>query len=452
MPLLDEVRRFLKAQNLTENRICAAFSGGADSLSLLHALHTLREECTIDLSAIHIQHNLRGEESRRDEQFCQSFCEAHGIPLTIVSCDVQGYAQQHGVSAETAARECRYAAFAEHCADYVATAHTASDNLETVLLHMTRGTGLKGLCGIPPQRGQFIRPLLRVTRAQVEEYLAEQGLSYMTDSTNHEDAFRRNFLRHHAVPALQECNPSIAETCAEMTEILRTEEDFLSLQTNAAYENALRSDGSLKDLDTLHPAIQRRCIARLLGKYGLAGRRNILAVQMLLQQGGSVELQRGGVCAHVSRGVLYLEQPQPQNLRKPLQLGENCIFEGILAEAEVISRAEPEKFARIHTLFANSVLDYDIINGSAELHSRIPALYLRQRGRSISIKKWLNEKVPPARRSTVHYLSDAEGLLWAEGLGADERAAVTDSTQNMLLLRIITQSTQMAHSNTMQLW
>lgn len=453
MHLLDEVRRFFTERNFTDCRITAALSGGADSVCLLHALHSLKDELSLDLHAIHIQHNLRGAESGRDEQFCRDFCDKLGVPLTVVSCDVMAYAKESHASVETAARECRYAAFAQHCEGYVATAHTASDDLETVLMRMTRGTGLKGLCGIPPVRGQFIRPLLHITREQVEAYCHEMALAHVTDSTNESDAHRRNFLRHHVVPKLRECNPSLENTCTDMTETLRVEEDFLEAQAKAAFTACRQADGSLFGVADLHPAMQRRCIGSLLEAHGIANRRNILTVQALLTKGGSAELVRGGLRAYVSHGVLWLAQPQEDVPRERLQLGENCIFRGIRVEAEVVSRAEAEKFARIHTMFANSVLDYDIINGSAELHGRIPGLRLKPHGsnHTVSIRKWLNAKVPLSQRDTVHYLSDDEGLLWVQGLGAAERAAVTQRTQNMLFLRIYhetdTNATQQSHAD-----
>ncbi len=453
MRLPDEVRRFLTAHGITNCRVTAALSGGADSVCLLHLLHTLKAACSLDLHAIHIQHNLRGAESDRDEQFCRDLCDRLGVPLQVVSCDVTAYAQEHRLSVETAARECRYAAFAQHCEGYVATAHTASDDLETVLLHLTRGTGLKGLCGIPPVRGQFVRPLLGAAREQVEAYCAEMALPYVTDSTNAEDVYRRNYLRHHVVPLLKACNPAIEQTCAAMTDTLRTEQDYLESQAAGAFAACRRADGSLQGLETLHPALQRRCISMLLEEHRMANRRNILAVQRLLHEGGAVELVRGGMQAHVSRGTLWLVQQQTETPRIPLQPGECCLFSGIRVEAEVITRADAEKFARIHTMFANSVLDYDIINGNAELHGRTPGLRLRPQGsdHTIAIRKWLNASVPPVQRNTIHYLSDAQGLLWAEGLGAAAHAAVTAQTQRMLYLRIYhetdTNATQQAHAD-----
>lgn len=437
---LDAVRQFLRNGQFTGCRIHAAFSGGADSVCLLHILHSLRDELHLDVRVIHIQHQLRGEESRRDEQFCRDFCRKYDIPLIVVPVDVQGYAQEHHLSIETAARECRYAAFAEYCDGYTATAHTASDNLETLLLRMARGTGLHGLCGILPVRDRFIRPLLHVTRDEILAYLLEYDLPHVEDSTNQEDFCRRNLLRHHAIPVLKECNPSIEHTCADMTEDLRLDADFLTMQANAAYTACAQPDGSLKGLAAQHPAIRRRCIAKLLQAYGLSSRVNILTAEEVLLHGGSAELQRSGIRIRSGRDTLWLEMPQTEIPEKMLQIGENCIFPKKIVKAELISRDEPEKFARIYTLFANSILDYAIIKGNAVLHGRKNGLRIKPAGRahSVSIKKWLNAEVLPTERAQVHYLSDENGLLWVQGLGAAEHAAVTERTETMLFLRIIT--------------
>lgn len=441
MLLLDEVRSFLTEHGVCNCRVTVALSGGADSVSLLHALNALKSEFSLTLCAIHIQHQLRGEESLRDEAFCRQLCRSLDIPLQVVACNVKGYAQEHGMSIETAARECRYDAFSRCCEGFVATAHTASDNLETVLLRMTRGTGLKGLCGIPPVRAEFLRPLLRVSRAQVEEFAAENGLSYVTDSTNAQNCYRRNFLRHNVIPALRECNPSLEESCTRMIQALSADEDFLEMQAKSAFSACRKADGSLQGIAALHPAMQRRCIGMLLAEYGLSNHHNILTLQTLLQSGGSAELMRNGLRAHVSRGILWIEEPCGGVPEKILEIGENSIFKGITVEAVVISRTNLEKFESVHKMFTNSVLDYDIINKCAVLHGRRPGLRLKMQDRahSISVKKWLNETVSPPERARVHFLSDERGLLWVQGLGAAAHAAVTEHTQNLLYLRIITE-------------
>ena len=219
----NAVRGFLRRESITGS-VCCALSGGADSVCLLACL---REMPGITLSAVHIQHNLRGDESRRDEDFCRTLCENWGIPLTVISVDVRDYAAAHRLSVETAARECRYAAFETLACDHIATAHTASDQLETVLFRMARGAGLRGLCGIPERRGSFIRPLLYATRTEIEAFLRERGLSCVTDSSNLSDDYSRNFIRHHIVPAMQQLNPGAEQNTARMVDSLREDAALL---------------------------------------------------------------------------------------------------------------------------------------------------------------------------------------------------------------------------------
>ncbi len=437
---LDACRRFLLRHDIRNCRIAVAFSGGADSLSLLDVLCQLAADFSLEVTAIHVQHQLRGAESDGDEAFCRQFCQEQGIPLQVEVCDAAGYAETHGCSIETAARTCRYAAFAACCTSgYVATAHTASDNLETILFRLARGTGLRGLCGIPPVRDCYIRPFLDVTREEIEAYTTERGLSYVTDSSNLEDAYTRNFLRHRVVPLLKDCNPAIERTACDMAETLRLEQDFLEGAAAAALAQCRQTDGSLLGLEGLHPALQRRCIALFLQEHAIpASHDRILETEALLRQGGSVELVRGGMWAHVTHGRLSLLPPKQAVPPRPLQLGTQQLYPGIVCRASCISREDAADFARIHTMFANSVLDYAIIKEYAVLHSRTPGLRLHPAGRehSISIKKWLNASVLPSKRPFLHYLSDAEGLLWVEGLGAAARAAVTERTETMLFLEI----------------
>ncbi len=165
---------------------------------------------------------------------------------------------------------------------------------------------------------------------------------------------------------------------------------------------------------------------------------SVTAVQALLAQGGRTELNRSsGVWVCVSRDVLFIETMR-QMREVPLAIGKNTLFPEVCVEAAVILRTETDKFSSVHKKFTDSVLDYDIIRGYARLHTRTPGLRMLLSGKThhVSIKKWLNECVPPAKRQQVHFLSDANGLLWAEGLGTAAHAAVTAQTQRMLVLRV----------------
>ena len=219
--MLNKLQHFMRQHGLVRpgDSVVCALSGGADSVALLFALYLLREKWEITLSAAHFNHGLRGEESDRDEEFVRALCLHYEIPLQVGRGQV--VAGKKGL--EASAREARYAFF-DSLPGKIATAHTADDNAETVLMHMVRGTGLKGLGGITPNTGKLIRPMLTVTRQEVLAFLQTYHLRYITDSSNEEDLFLRNRLRHYVMPLLQQENPSLAENMSAMALRLRQDE------------------------------------------------------------------------------------------------------------------------------------------------------------------------------------------------------------------------------------
>lgn len=212
--MINKVAKFIEERELLPYgaKVLVALSGGADSVALLLALDKLHYEC----EAIHCNFHLRGEESMRDETFVRELCERHNTPLTVVDFDTEGYAAEKGVSIEMAARELRYKAFEkrrkEIGAHATAVAHHRNDSAETVLLNLTRGTGIKGLHGIQPKNGSIIRPLLCVSREDIIGYLKWRGESFVTDSTNLTTDFTRNKIRLDILPLMQEINPSVIES------------------------------------------------------------------------------------------------------------------------------------------------------------------------------------------------------------------------------------------------
>ena len=193
--------------------VVCAVSGGADSVAMLHALCALRAELGITVSAAHFNHRLRGAESDRDEAFVRTLCQTLGVSLSVSGADVAAHAARTGESVEEAARELRYAFFAQ-LDGLIATAHTADDNLETVLLNLTRGTSLRGLCGIPPKRERIVRPMLCLTRREIEAYLTENALAHVEDSTNAAPDARRN--RGAKTPRLRRRRCAGACCCGRM--------------------------------------------------------------------------------------------------------------------------------------------------------------------------------------------------------------------------------------------
>lgn len=248
--------------------VAVALSGGADSVALLHSLKTSENELGIRLSACHVNHNLRGEESDGDEAYVRELCRELEVPLKVFSVDVSGSVVKHQ-SVEERARELRYDAFAKLSCELdskVATAHNACDNTETVLLNLLRGTGLKGLCGIPPVRDYLIRPLILCTRDEIEEYCRENGLKYVTDSTNASTAYTRNKIRLELIPKLLEINPSLYEGVGRMTLALGEDSRFLEDMARTAFAEARAGEGvySAEKLNALPDPILHRVISLML--------------------------------------------------------------------------------------------------------------------------------------------------------------------------------------------
>lgn len=248
------------------DHVIAAVSGGKDSMALLHFLGTLAEEWGFTLSAAHFNHNLRGEESAGDEAFVRAYCDSHNIPLSVGQGDVAGFSAEKGLSLEEAARVLRYQFLLSLSTEAkIATAHTAGDNTETILMHLVRGTGLKGLTGIPPVRDRIIRPLLLCTPTQILSYLEQHHIPYVTDSTNSSDFCLRNRVRHHVIPLLLQENPALDATMAATAQLLREEEEYLSQEAERHLQSCSRPQGlSVEALRSLHPAMQRRVLKLFL--------------------------------------------------------------------------------------------------------------------------------------------------------------------------------------------
>ena len=206
-----KVTAFIEDNRLLENgdTVIVALSGGADSVTLLHILNSIKELYNLTLRAAHLNHGIRGEEADRDEDFVRKLCESMGVPLDVRREDIPAIAKESGKSEELCGREVRYAFFDALCEQYgakIATAHNRDDHAETVLWNLVRGAGLSGLCGIPVRRGGIIRPLLGCSRAQIEAYCAENQLAYVTDSTNLTAAYTRNRIRLEVMPILRQLN------------------------------------------------------------------------------------------------------------------------------------------------------------------------------------------------------------------------------------------------------
>ena len=411
-------------------KILCAVSGGADSMCLLHVLDSEKDTLGITLAAAHYEHGIRGEESERDAVFVEQFCLERGIEFVCEHGDVPSFAAERHLGLEEAARELRYA-FLDRSADsldcdVIATAHNMDDNSETVLFNLARGAGLKGLCGIPPRNGRLIRPMLAVSRQEVEAFLKERGIAWVNDSSNASDCYTRNRLRHCVLPELRMVNSSCTEAILRTSELLRRDEEAL----NDMAERFIRehTNGSLVSAKALleQPYAIATRIVRLLCPQQLdAGH-----VESILALAGSSELGYSdvpGLRVRCERGTLYFHP------EKSHTLPETEIVPGmdlLLPDAGLRVRAEKLIFdKKVNALLIPFCIKCGEIYGRVIMSSRRSGDSFRPAGRGCTktLKKlFLEQGLTQSERDAVPVFRDDCGILGVYGFAVDERACPAD--------------------------
>lgn len=404
--MLNKLRAFLKEQALLSpgDKVIAAVSGGADSVAMLFALYLLRDELGITLEAAHFNHHLRGAESDRDEAFVTDFCGRYDIPLHLGS----GRIVPGKKGLEAAARDARYA-FLRRLPGKVATAHTADDNAETVLMRLIRGTGLKGLGAIAPVSGNVIRPMLTVTRDDVEAFLEEYALPHVEDSSNGTDDFLRNRIRHGILPLMRTENPRIGENLSAMALLLR--QDEACLQAMIPEEQV----PDVSRLKAMEPALRRRALERFLKAQGVREPEQIhilQAEQLLYHWSPSAAMQfPGGVTIGRQYDRLVRLECSPELPETRLSVpGETCIGgKRFVSEYATDLEERPD-----------SVLVCPV--GVLTVRSRRSGDTMRLPGGTRSLKKmYIDRKIPASHRAAVPVLADDRGVLAVFGIGTDIR-------------------------------
>ena len=396
--MLNKLLSFIRQQNLMEpgDSVIVACSGGPDSVALLFALYLLKEKLQIHLAAAHFNHLFRGEEGYRDERHVREFCSRYDIPLTVGRGEV--IPGKKGL--EAAARDARYA-FLRSLPGKIATAHTADDNAETVLLHLVRGTGLKGLGGIPPVNGNVIRPLLSVQQQEVEDLCAEWSLDFVTDSTNPTDKFLRNRLRHHVMPLLKQENPQFAVNASAMALRLRQDEDCLSKLSESETMDVAQ-------LRKMHPALRSRCL------------------ESFLKRSGVPEPE----ASHIAQAESLVFSPKPSAFARfpgDIMIGRNYNRLEVRREAEALPAVELPvpgsviwgDYRITASLDGEGMPLYPV--GPITVRSRQSGDHIRLSGGTKSLKKlFIDWKIPAAQRSRIPVLWDEVGILAVEKIGIDQ--------------------------------
>jgi len=418
--LKEKVEKTIKKFSLIpqNSKVLVALSGGPDSVALLHVLLQLKENLRIEVAAAHLNHMLRDGESERDEQFVKDLCRKWNVPLFIRRENVKEISK--GKNVEAVAREIRYRflkeTLKEFDGDFIATGHTASDLAETVILNLTKGTGIKGLRGFLPKRDRIVRPLFEVTREEVERYVEENRLPFVIDSSNFKTDFERNLVRIEVIPVLKNINPRLEEAVLRSAEVLREIEGFLSEKVENLLQNYLKEETfciPLKEFKAFHPALRRELLReafkRITGRILPYGK--VESIENLIERNGYKEFRP------LEGFVIFKDQ------EKLCILKEN-------EKGGVFSVRVKEIPSRVET--PAGILEFDLWNGREEgflipyseaiskgiiVRNRRPGDRLRFRGFSRPLKKVLIEKKIPAReRDILPVVQLGEEIVWIPGV------------------------------------
>ena len=426
--LEKQVQKSIERLGVTSgSHVGVAVSGGVDSMTLLHCLCNLRAQMNILITAYHMEHGIRTE-SEDDMRFVMRACEKLNVPCVAEHADVPALAASQCISIETAARNARYAFLDAQNVDFIATAHQMDDMAETVLMNLLRGSGLAGLCGIPARRGKYIRPMLGVSRRQIETYAKLHDIEYVHDATNDDIGYTRNYVRKELLPRMLRVNQGAAGNIARTASLLA--EDEAALMDMALHSGCIiqSAEGATVDIEMLKaqmPALQKRVLRIAVQQHcGLTDIESVHVDAMLDIAKKGISAKRvdigSGIFAAVAYGKLVIGSTGDKRYNNPFgALCGQCEFGGLRFVCEPFT-GSPEFGAGVE------YFDEDALDGAV--------LRYRQRGDVISplgmagtkrLSDYLSDrKVPLHRRNAIVLLAKGCEVLWAVGVGISEKSRV----------------------------
>ena len=436
---------------LTEKQtrcVCAAVSGGADSMALLHLLLRLAPRLQLTVTVCHVNHGLRGASADRDEAFVREACARLGVALTVYHPADVGFTVPEAAG-EDWARRLRYQCFArqlEAGADWIATAHTASDQAETLLFRLARGTGVHGAAGIRPVRGRFVRPLLQLTRADTEGYCAAVGQGFVTDETNLSPRYARNRLRQDAIPAMQQANeaavPHLAAFCDRMARL----DAYFSAKGECLLQEAAAPGGTAEDgpwqlavLRAAEPLVLETALHRLVSPARDAEEKYIRLLAGCVAKGGAVQVT--AAVRFAARGPLLYRlcaqtPPAPPVPPRPLAEGEYDFPGGYRVRVRLLPVCERENIQYVHKKDLKNRADYAKLSMLTSLRTRCPGDRFQPAGRNgtKTLKKLFNEEaLSPQQRLQLPLAAQGSRVVWLWGHGVCEGIAPDNTTKQIVL-------------------
>ena len=457
MKLEQKTRQFMKQFHMLPEGtgVVIGLSGGADSVALLEVLCSLREELNLRLAAVHVHHGIR-EEAQKDADFCEELCIKKNVRFFCEYVDVPNMSEEQGLSLEEAGRNARYQIFEQYRQqlqmDVIAVAHHQNDQAETMLFQLFRGSGLRGMTGIPVKRGHIIRPLLGVSRGEIERYLQKKGLGYVTDMTNICNDYSRNKIRHHILPVAEEIScgavTHMSHTAGQLKEILDFMEQQAALFLNV---NSQWSDGALvisvRELQQVHVALRKMIVIEAIANAFQSRKditeKHIESVLELLGKEGEKNIHLPDGCTVIKSydRLIFKQNAEREegNSLEPLQVEPNQTYflgNGTILETKLVSCNNLENIPENDCI---KWFDYDKINGALFLRNRKKGDYItiRDDGARKTLQDYLvNEKVPKGERDRLLVLADGNHIVWVLGKRISAHYKVTAHTKKILEVHI----------------
>lgn len=421
--MISKVKETIKKFNMLQegDRVAVGVSGGADSMALLNILLLLKNEYDIDIVVAHIEHGIRGEESLDDALFVESYCKDNNIEFHKLSINAVEDAKKSNLGVEEYSRNRRYEFFSSLGCDKIATAHNLTDNVETIVQRIARGTGLKGLCGIPPVRDNIIRPLINITSDEIRDYCKANSVVYRVDSTNLTDDYSRNLVRNNVLPLLKVLNSNYQFSINSLINDLNEDYRYVENCVDDAYSRVVNDSGiSISKLKQFDTAISKRVVKKyfLENKIEL-DRLHLEEVFKLLDRQSKVQI-KGDFFAVSSNDTL-------RAVNYDISIKESEYITQILTIDEFNSQN------------VDFYCDYDKINGDTIVRKRAVGDRISPANRNCtkSLKKLFNElSIPIEQRCDVDVVCDNDGVIGVIGFCVDERVKTDSTTKKVLAIKL----------------
>ncbi len=442
--MIEKVYGFIKENNLlSENdNIVLGVSGGVDSVCLLYILKTLSQSCKLNLLALHVNHGIR-EHASKDAEFSRNLCEKLGVDFILKETDCPKVAKECGISVEEAGRNERYRFFNEAGKEKfgesnfkIAVAHHMDDMAETMIFNMARGTGINGIVSIKPQNGNIIRPLLVVSKDEIEDYLSDNSIEHILDETNLSDDYARNKIRHKIIPVLNEISPKATAHLAFEASVLGEIDDYLNLKADEIWEKCVSESENIlikNELSSEHPAIRKKIIQKALIK--CAGRARDIGSHQIDAVDNLLFLQTGK-----KRDLIYNMEARREYDGIVLNIKND---EGSREREEKLKRLtfevkDIDLSQNIPTDLYTKWFDYDKIENCPSVRFRNDGDYLtinEHDSKKLLSDYMINEKIPLNERDEIPLLADGNHILWVVGYRISNRYKISDKTRRILVAK-----------------